>query len=86
MPKRSRDGLDSKVLKAQGLIQRDEKGFYYLPMCHYEHHVGVVEDEEVCLTRCCENYERFYLKHQDYDYLIREKKFDKYKRGCDYDN
>ena len=82
MPKRSKDGLDSKVMKAQGLIQRDELGYYYLPMCNYEHHVGVIEDEHVCLNRACENYTRFYLKNQSFDYLVREKNFE----GCHDDN
>lgn len=75
MGKKNKDGLESRVLKANGLIKRDEEGHYYLPMCNFRHHVGIIQDENVCFSRSCDNYVRYYLLHQDIEYSLMEEKY-----------
>lgn len=70
--RKQKDGLESKVLKAGAFIRRDDEGHYYIPMCNFRHHIGVIEDENPCISRSCERYDRYYLKYQNVDYLTKE--------------
>ena len=86
MGKKNKDGLESKVLKANGFIKRDEEGRYYLPMCNFRHHVGVIQDENVCFSRSCDNYTRYYLLHQDVEYTLMEEKYAEFHQMCTISN
>lgn len=61
--KHKKDGLESKVLKfKRSFIKEDENGNKYVPICQYSWHKGIILDENVCLTRKCDHYERLYFK------------------------
>lgn len=59
--KHKKDGLESKVFKFKhSNIKEDESG-KYIPICHYHWHRGLIQDEEVCLKRNCDHYDRLYF-------------------------
>ena len=69
MEKNRRDGIESRVRNASNLIKKDEGG-YYLPICDYFHHVGVIINEQTCVNRSCPHYDKHYLAHQDVNYRV----------------
>lgn len=48
--------------RLESFIRQDEEGFFYIPICNYEQHVGTIKDENLCAERLCNHYERYYLK------------------------
>ena len=69
--KHKKDGLESKVAKFKNSdIHKDKDGKKYIPICQYHWHRGIVRDEEVCLTRKCDHYDRLYFSVQP-NYLRR---------------
>lgn len=70
MKNKKRDGIESFLLKTNGLIKQDEKGHYYIPICNFPHHIGVIRNEQTCLNRDCGEYARHYLLHQKENYRI----------------
>lgn len=75
MKNKKRDGIESLLLKSNGLIKQDEEGYYYLPMCNFPSHIGVIKNEKTCLNRVCREYARYYLLHQHEQYKIYPEKF-----------
>mgnify|MGYP000877774688 FL=1 len=74
MGKKRKDGLESFVLKANKLIKCNCDGVYYLPMCNYFSHIGVVINEKTCLNRKCPHYDTYPLAHQDVKHKVNKKK------------
>jgi len=74
MSKRHKKGLESFVLNTNTLIRVNDKGEYYLPMCNYYPHIGVIIDEQTCFNRRCPHYGTYPLKHQKINYKIYKRK------------
>jgi hypothetical protein len=51
-------------VKVKDFMKRDGEGFFYIPMCNNTTHLGIIKDEDVCIQRCCNHYDRYYLKSQ----------------------
>lgn len=75
MKNKKRNGIESLILKANGLIKQDEEGYYYIPICNFPSHIGVIKNERTCLNRVCNEYSRYYLIHQHEPYKIYPEKF-----------
>lgn len=57
-------------VKVKDFMKRDSEGYFYVPMCNYAVHLGVIKDEELCIQRCCNHYERYYPNlNSQYDLL-----------------
>ena len=56
--KKKSDGLKSKVWNFEPC--KDEYG-KYIPYCDFNHHCGIVLDEDVCEARQCSNYMKLYF-------------------------
>lgn len=67
MKGKHRNNIESRL---ERYIQRDDEGFFYIPICNYVKHLGIIKDETCCIERSCNNYERYYFKSQDA--LLRE--------------
>lgn len=60
--RKSRDGLTSKVLKISPKLFLSDSDGDYIPICSFSYHVGIIKDENVCITRECRHYQRYNRK------------------------
>jgi len=66
--KKKKDGLESKVSKIDYKLIKKDQGGRYLPFCNFVHHSGIVQDENVCIKRRCENYYKLYISRKSRPY------------------
>jgi len=53
-----KDGLVSKVMKFPLKIDDDGQ---YIPYCNLQYHPGIVLREDVCISRDCRHYRKYYI-------------------------
>jgi len=61
--KNKNDGLESKVeVFPKGSFKQDRNGTYF-PFCSYGQHRGLIKEELICTSRCCDYYTKIYIRY-----------------------
>jgi len=61
--KKSKDGLESKVMIFPAKAFKNDNNGTYFPFCGYGKHRGLILDESVCKSRECDNYYKIYIRY-----------------------